>query len=152
MRISRPHMFMEIAHVVAKRSTCMRLNVGAVVVYQRRVVSIGYNGVPSGLPHCSGDDCPGREGCTLTVHAEDNAILHMPWGVASADMYVTDSPCQSCAEKIHKARFKRLFFATPYRLTEPLTWLAKQKIGVYRITPAGYVVEWLSNSLVEVET
>lgn len=152
MRISRPQMFMEMAKVVAKRSTCMRLSVGAVVVYNRRVVSIGYNGVPAGSPHCTGNDCPGKFGCTLTTHAEENAILYSPWGIASADIYVTNSPCQSCAEKIVQARFKRVFFEIPYRVTEPMGWLRKAKIEVYRITPAGHILEWGTDSLVEIET
>lgn len=152
MRISRPQMFMEIAQVVAKRSTCMRLNVGAVLVQDRRVVSIGYNGVQGGQPHCSGNDCPGKEGCTLTTHAEVNALLYLKWGIKAADMYVTDSPCQNCARQIFLNRIQRVFFGTPYRITTPLDWLMDQNIKVYRVTPAGYILEWGTDNLVEIET
>ena len=104
MRPTRPQTFMEIAQAVAKRATCMRLNVGAVLVQGRSIVSIGYNGVPSGAPHCTGNDCPGKQHCHETIHAEDNALRHLPGPVYSTDfdemyeldLYVTDSPCRDC--------------------------------------------------------
>lgn len=95
MRTTRPQMFMEIAHAVARRSTCMRLNVGAVIVQGRSIVSIGYNGAPSGAPHCLGNACPGKLVCRETIHAEDNALRHLPPLEPDSpllDLYVTDSP------------------------------------------------------------
>ena len=155
MRLSRPQMFMEIAHIVAKRSTCMRLNVGAVIVQDRRIVSIGYNGAPSGAPHCLGNDCPGKHRCFETIHAEDNAIRHLPWSnytITGLDLYVTDSPCVHCFKMVAEdRRVDRIFFGTPYRRTEHLIGHG-QNIGVYRVLPAGYVVEWRTQELVDVET
>lgn len=154
-RISRPQMFMEMAHTVAKRSTCMRLNVGAVIVKDRRVVSIGYNGVEPGEPHCAGNDCPGRHSCGLTIHAEDNAIRYLPDGVGSdLDIYVTDSPCPECYDRIAQdLRFNRIFFATPYRKTEHLVnSLFEDTLTVYRITPAGYIMNWSTGLIENVET
>ena len=144
-------MFMEIAEVVAKRATCMRLNVGAVIVHDNSVVSMGYNGVGSGEPHCAGNRCPGRVGgCTLTIHAEDNALQRLPEGIeGDLDLYVTDSPCAHCFEKIvADHRIRRVFFRTPYRITDHLEnhlW----DIGVYRVLPAGYVIDWDTKALVD---
>lgn len=152
MRITRPQMFMEMAHTVAKRSTCMRLNVGAVVVHDRRIVSIGYNGSPPGEPHCSGNDCEGRNHCKLTTHAEVNALNYVPKGVIfekPLDLYVTDSPCSECFDALSGGPVGRIFFGTPYRITEHLTntlWGPE----VYRVLPAGYVVNWNTMELVDV--
>jgi len=149
---------MEIAQVAAKRSTCMRLNVGAVVVQDRHIVSIGYNGVPAGAPHCLGNDCPGKHHCHETIHAEDNALRHLPGDIAwrddpsALDMYVTDSPCATCLQKIgDTGLFGRIFFGTPYRINDHLAD-NPYNISVYRVTPAGYVMDWATKELVEVET
>lgn len=150
-------MFMDIAHVVAKRATCMRLSVGAVLVSGRSIVSIGYNGVPAGQDHCSGNDCPGKFKCERTVHAEENALLHLPRStIAPLDLYVTDSPCKACWDWIiEDGRVNRIFFGTPYRITDHLDRF-DNPIGhdplVYRITPSGYVIDWRTKDLVEVDT
>lgn len=153
-RISRPQMFMEIAHVVAKRATCMRLNVGAVMVKNRTIVSIGYNGVASGLPHCSGNLCPGAHGCRETIHAEMNALAQLPEGMSGLDLYVTDSPCAACYDKlVADGRVNRIFFATPYRITDHLVEsLWEDRMQVYRVLPAGYIMDWSTGKLVDVET
>jgi len=163
MRPTRVQTFMEIAHVVAKRATCMRLNVGAVVVHNRKIVSIGYNGVPSGEPHCTGNDCPGKSRCELTIHAEMNALNHMPRGLhGPLDVYVTDSPCRHCWEMMKRqfmnedgsyAYVARVFFATPYRITDHLEG-DESFFGpkIYRVLPAGYVLDWHTKELVEVDT
>jgi dCMP deaminase len=146
-------MFMEFAQTAAKRSTCMRLNVGAVMVHSRSVVSIGYNGPPSGEPHCQGNGCPGRDGCHLSLHAEHNALLRVPPGIKGGlDLYVTDSPCAVCYDLLASScRVGRIFFGTPYRITDHLLnslW----DIPVYRITPAGYTIDWETKEVVDVET
>ncbi len=155
MRSTRPQMFMGIAEVVAKRATCMRLNVGAVLVQGRSIVSIGYNGAPSGAPHCTGNDCPGKHHCHETIHAEMNAIMHLPGNLdlrKRLDLYVTDSPCVDCFSKIVTGGIvQRIFFGTPYRITDHLIGHG-QDIGIYRVLPAGYVIDWETKELVDVET
>ena len=157
MRITRTQMFMQIAQAVAMRSTCMRLNVGAVVVQGRSIVSIGYNGAPSGAPHCLGNGCPGKAACHLTIHAEVNAIKHLPEGFrvglgSLLDMYVTDSPCEDCLDFIHGEGYVgRIFFGTPYRISDHLI-KDRRDIGIYRVLPAGYVIDWETKGLVDVET
>lgn len=156
VRPSRVVTYMELAAVWAKRSTCHRLNVGAVIVVDRTVVSHGYNGTPPGHTHCLGNDCPGKLECRETVHAEDNAIRRLLPGLRNItvpkDMYCTDSPCPSCAEKIYQAGVHRVFFAQPYRITDSLDWLDSKGVRVFRVTPAGYVVNWMTKDVVEVQT
>lgn len=144
MRITRPTMFMEMAKVAAKRSTCFRLNVGAIVTVDNRIVSVGYNGSPAGSPHCGGNQCPGRDGCKETVHAEENALRYVPAScqLLLKDLYVTDSPCLDCARLILKSRVRRVFFGTPYRDTSPLKLLSMQGVGVYQVMPNGDTVLW----------
>jgi dCMP deaminase len=153
-RISRHQMYMEMAEVVAKRSTCSRLNVGAVLVVNRRVVSIGYNGTEPGAEHCTGNLCPGRKvKCELTIHAEHNAIRY--WSPSRdrknpADMYVTDSPCLDCCQMMNCLSINRVFFRHPYRLTEHLdgSW----NFRLFQVLPAGYVMDWQTRELVDVES
>lgn len=152
-RPTRVQTYMEIASAWAKRSTCMRRNVGAVIVDGRRIVSHGYNGTPPGDPHCSGNDCPGRQLCTLTTHAEENALKHVYWPeLMDPDMYCTDSPCLSCARFIKASGIRRVFFEIPYRVTEPLIWLEEQGVKTYQVMPAGYILRYATKELVEVET
>lgn len=151
MRITRAQMFMEMAHVVAKRSTCFRLNVGAVIVINNRVVSIGYNGRPAGAPHCEGNACPGRFRCQETIHAEDNALRHVPQALRDTpfDLYVTDSPCGACAGLLLEHRVKRVFFGQPYRITDHLDNLSSRGVGVFQVTPAGMVIDWQTRELID---
>ena len=102
MRISREQMFMDIAEVVAKRSACLRNNVGAVIVNENNnIIAIGYNGPAAGVPQCTYENC--HAGCDIAIHAEDNAILRMP--PLSTDSYYklfcTVSPCKDCARLIY---------------------------------------------------
>jgi dCMP deaminase len=144
MRLSRAQMFMEIAHVVAKRSTCHRLNVGAVITFNNRIVSIGYNGRSSGEEHCQGSECSGvKAGRCGTLHAEQNALLHLPESVKGGclDLYCTDAPCFSCAETMLKEGVTELWFERDYRSTDGLYYLLARGVRVNRITPAGYVID-----------
>ena len=68
--------FIEITHAVAKRSTCHRAQVGAIIIKDKRILTTGYNGAPRGLPHCLDTGCEIVDGhCVRTLHAEQNAII-----------------------------------------------------------------------------
>lgn len=152
MRISRAQAFMETAWVWSKRSTCFRLNVGAVVVVDGRIVSHGYNGQASGEPHCAGNDCPGVvPGRCNVIHAEDNALMRVPFSLTKErkQLYVTHAPCQRCAEIIHLSFVDKVFYAIPYRLTDGIDYLINAGIQVYIVTPAGYVVDHHTNQVIE---
>lgn len=140
IRISRHSMFMEIAGVVAKRSTCLRLNVGAVIVSStNRIVSIGYNGQLPGHPHCL---APCEAGMCNTIHAEKNALNYAPSGEEWLSLYVTDSPCDYCARTIASdGRVKRVFFQTPYRIASGYNILLRHGIDVTRILPSGILID-----------
>lgn len=148
-RISRQQMFIEMAHIVAKRSTCMRLNVGAVLVEDNSVVSIGYNGAPSGEPHCAGHDCPGWTSvCKRTIHAEMNALIRAPQGLFNLDLYVTHSPCSHCWTELWRSgRVNRVFFSTPYRNTDHLVDTLFHA-EVYQVLPSGGVVDYATGRMI----
>ena len=155
MRISRQQMFAEMATVVSKRATCYRANVGALIVQGTNVVSIGYNGPPSGEPHCLGKSlCPLTEsgGCSRALHAEYNAIKRMPvlrYGLCV--LYTTRSPCEACTELILVTRYiERVFYIEQYRNTQHLDKLHGKK-PVYRILPSGVILDHFTGEVVEVE-
>jgi dCMP deaminase len=110
--------FMGIAVQVARRSTCDRARVGAIIVKDRRILTTGYNGSPAGLPHCDeiGHLMVGGH-CVRTLHAEQNAIIQAALhgvGVAGSTMYVTHQPCLTCAKMIINAGIRRVVFAGHY--------------------------------------
>ena len=110
--------FMEIAFTVAKRSTCDRAHVGAVLVRDRRILTTGYNGAPAGLSHCDEVGHLMVDGhCVRTLHAEQNAIIQAALhGVLtqSAAAYVTHQPCLTCAKMLINAGVHRIVYAGNY--------------------------------------
>jgi dCMP deaminase len=145
MRISRPHMFMQMAEVAAMRSTCERGNVGAILTRNNDIVCMGYNGPPSGEVHCQGNDCQLRSdgGCSRSRHAERNAIER---GMAKVDLwechlYCTYSPCLECAKLIVRFDIHYFYYRYSYRDPAGLDYLKNHNCYIYRITPAGYVID-----------
>ncbi len=110
---------MDIAVVVAARSTCSRKHVGAVIVRDKTILSTGYNGSVRGLPHCDEADHMMEDGhCVRTIHAEINAIIQAAKNGARIDgasIYVTASPCWSCFKAICNVGVKRIVFEEFYR-------------------------------------
>jgi dCMP deaminase len=150
-RPSRPLVFLGMAREISKRSTCMRLAVGAIVVVNgHQLVAEGYVGHAPGLEHCRGNDCPGRFGCTLTYHAEVNALERVPGEFVDydKDLYCTHSPCPQCAGILSGHRVKRLFYEQEYRNAN-IKSLLTIGIEVYRVTAAGYIIDQRDQSLVE---
>lgn len=109
---------MQIAHVVATRATCIRRQVGAVIVLDRRILTTGYNGSAHGLPHCTEVGCKMQDGhCIRTLHAEQNAIVQAALnGVSTrgATIYVTCQPCNMCAKMIINSGITRVIFEGDY--------------------------------------
>lgn len=128
--MSRPswdEYFMSIAKLVATRSTCLRRNVGALIVKDKQIIASGYNGAPSGIKHCeelggclrqemkvpSGER---HEICRAT-HAEQNAIIQAAkhgTAINGAALYCTTRPCSLCAKMIVNAGIKRVYFLDSY--------------------------------------
>lgn len=156
-RISRTQLFMGMARLASQRSTCMRLNVGAIVTHDNRPISVGWNGAEPGASHCAGNACPGVvPGRCGTTHAERNAIRHLPTGTlawadsGTLDIYCTDSPCEECARLIiNTPQVGRVFFERAYRDPSPMKLLWEKKIPVFEVTPAGYVVDYFSRQVIE---
>ena len=137
MRISRQHMFMEMAHTVSKRATCFRLNVGALLVVRNRIVGMGYNGQAPGEEHCKSMCAPGA--CN-TTHAEVNCLHHAADTKDLGALYCTDSPCETCAIKIiDSGRVSHVYYDRPYRDLSPLDMLNSHGIHVYRVLHAGVI-------------
>lgn len=115
--------FMELAVNLAKRSHCIRRHVGAVLTKETRIISIGYNGPPAGTHNCDEEwpdtGCPrdSKGGCSLALHAEQNAILYAVknnTSVEGATLYVTLSPCLACSRIIYSMGIRRVIFFKSY--------------------------------------
>lgn len=111
--------FLDIAHVVAKRATCERAAIGAVLVKDKYIISTGYNGAPHGLAHCNDVGHQMENGhCVRTTHAEQNAIIQAAVHGSSTrggTLYCTHSPCKICTKIILNAHIKRVVAAELYR-------------------------------------
>lgn len=126
MRPSWDEYFMEIVHTVKKRSTCCRRQVGALIVKNKKILSTGYNGAPSGLKHCDEVGClrdklniPSGERHELCrgLHAEQNAIVQAANSGVSIDgatIYVTNQPCILCAKMIINAGIVKVVYGQGY--------------------------------------
>ncbi|MFC4404155.1 ComE operon protein 2 [Gracilibacillus xinjiangensis] len=118
-RISWHQYFMAQSHLLALRSTCERLMVGATIVRDKRIIAGGYNGSVSGSVHCIDDGCYVIDGhCVRTVHAEMNAILQCAKFGAStegAEIYVTHFPCLNCCKAIIQSGIKTVYYAADYK-------------------------------------
>ena len=126
--------FMDISLQVAKRSTCGRLRVGAIIVKDRRILTTGYNGAPAGLPHCDEVGHLMVDGhCVRTLHAEQNAIIQAALhgvSVAGSTLYVTHQPCLTCAKMIINAGIRRVVYAGHYPDENAIAFLAQAGVAL----------------------
>ncbi|MGY0694322.1 ComE operon protein 2 [Virgibacillus sp. FSP13] len=118
-RISWDQYFMAQSHLLALRSTCTRLMVGATIVRDKRIIAGGYNGSVSGGVHCIDEGCYVIDGhCVRTVHAEANALLQCAkFGVPTdgAELYVTHFPCLQCCKQVIQSGIKSVYYAEDYK-------------------------------------
>ncbi len=122
-KLSFNEIYMELAEKLATRSHCVKAQVGAVLTKDTRIISLGYNGPPAGTHNCDIDfpieGCPrdSKGSCSLALHAEQNAILYAAKNNVSmqdATLYVTLSPCISCARVIYTTGIKKVYFKDSY--------------------------------------
>ncbi len=118
--------FMEIAELISKRSTCLRRKVGAVIVKDKRILSTGYNGAPSGIKHCSETGClreklkvPSGERHELCrgLHAEQNAIIQAAYHgveIKNSILYCTNLPCIICTKMLINAGITKIYYKDGY--------------------------------------
>lgn len=114
--------FLQMARLAASRSTCLRRQIGAILVRDRRVIATGYNGAPSGLKHCRETGClrqqqniPSGQRYEMCrgIHAEQNAIINAAYyGVPTQGsvLYCTNQPCLICARMIINAGIKKVVY------------------------------------------
>ena len=115
--------FMELAENLAKRSHCIKAQVGAVLAKDTRIISIGYNGPPAGTHNCDEEfpdtGCPrdSKGSCSLALHAEQNAILYAVKNgsnIEGSTLYVTLAPCIACARVIYTMKISKVLFLNSY--------------------------------------
>lgn len=120
MRPTVDQYFIRLAELAATRATCDRKHVGAVIVWNKRVISTGYNGSPKGLPHCDEEGhllktIDGRESCVRTLHAESNALDDAGREAEGCTLYCTVTPCYECAKRIINAGIVRVVIGGHYQ-------------------------------------
>lgn len=130
--MSRPDkhtMFMAMAELVAKRSTCARTHVGCIItdLDGTSVVSMGYNGNAAGLKDECDTDVPGACGC---IHAEMNALIKAPYQGPPLRLYTTLSPCVMCAKLIINSKVQEIYVGKMYRSPEGFELLNEYRLVV----------------------
>lgn len=134
---------MDIARLVARRSTCLRRQVGAVLVKEKNILATGYNGTPSGITHCSEVGClrqklgvPSGERHELCrgLHAEQNAIIQAAKhgvNIAGSTLFCTNSPCSICSKMLINAGIARIVYLEGY--PDSLSQEMLQEAGISEI-------------------
>jgi dCMP deaminase len=148
MRPSKDEYFMEIARVVATRSTCLRIHVGAVIVKEGQIISTGYNGAPHGFEHCLDIGCirekqniahGTRHEICRAVHAEQNAIIQAAIhgvSIEGATIFCTHQPCILCTKMIINGKIRRVVYLNEYPDRSSLDFLKQAGIEVTKM-PGG---------------
>ena len=127
--------YMDLAHTLAARSTCCRLQVGTVITSTdyRKVLAVGYNGNATGLPNTCDRETPGNCGC---LHSEENAVINCdsPRSVEKV-AFVTHLPCVACAKRlINLGNVRQIYYATDYRVRDSLDLLRSVDIQIEQLT------------------
>ena len=126
---------MQAAHIYAKCSTALRLNVGALIVKDDRIISIGYNGMPSGWDNVCEDE--NNKSRPEVLHAESNAIAKLARSSESGEgssIFITHSPCLDCAKMIYQSGIKQVYYSHEYRSTDGVDFLKKCNITVEQLS------------------
>lgn len=136
---------MKVAEIYSQLSSAVRLKVGAIVVKDNRVISIGYNGMPSGWDNTCEDVVAEQRDEIVTyttkskpevLHAETNAIAKLARSNESgldATMFITHAPCLDCAKLIYQAGISKVYYRNSYRSNEGIEFLGRSKIEVTKI-------------------
>ena len=138
--------FMDITRLVATRSSCLRRQVGALLVKDRNILATGYNGVPSGISHCEATGClrerlkvPSGERHELCrgLHAEQNAIIQAAkhgTNIDGATLYCTTMPCIICTKMIINAGITKVIYGEGYADELAREMIAEAAIEVLQFT------------------
>lgn len=135
--------YMKTAKTFADLSHARRLKVGAIVVKEDRIVSIGYNGMPAGWDNNCEDETRYEDGGVIlttkpeVLHAESNAIAKLAKSNESgtgATLFITHSPCLHCAKLIYQSGIKRVYFGQSYRDNTGIIFLQKSGVEIDQLT------------------
>jgi dCMP deaminase len=137
--------YMDVAERFAQLSSAKRLNVGAIVVKDDRIISIGYNGMPSGWDNNCEYEMLGDYGTHETelktkpevLHAESNAIAKLARSQESgegASIFITHAPCIDCAKLIYQSGIATVYYKTDYRSTQGVEFLNKSGVAVNKLS------------------
>lgn len=155
-KLSFDDIYMELAQNLALKSHCVKIKVGAVLTQDTRIVSLGYNGPPAGTHNCDEEwadtGCPrdSKGGCSLAIHAEQNAILYAAKSkvtLEGATLYVTLSPCLACARIIFTSGIKKVLYLNSYAgfkgiaAEEGVDFLLKFGVDVEQFIPKKIIAE-----------
>ena len=144
MRPAWDEYFIQITELVKTRSTCLRRQVGALIVHDKRILASGYNGAPSGCTHCEDIGClrqklnvPSgqRHDLCRASHAEQNAIAQAAYSgtsIKGGTLYVTHQPCMMCAKLIINAGLEKIVFNGDYPDDSSMSLLQEAGIRVVR--------------------
>jgi len=145
LRPSWDEYFLDVASLVARRSTCLRRNVGAILVKDKRILATGYNGAPAGLKHCLDTGClreklkiPSgqRHELCRALHAEQNALIQASlYGISvkGSTLYATCQPCVICAKMLINAGIKEIVISDGYPDKMAMDFLKQAKIKVRKV-------------------
>jgi len=143
--------YMDLAVNLAEKSHCVKIKVGAVLTRDTRIVSLGYNGPPAGTHNCDqewpekGCARDRKGGCSLAIHAEENAILYAAKNntqIEGSTLYVTLSPCLACARVIFTTGIRKVIFLKSYAAykgidnDEGVEFLRKFNVEVIQYQPS----------------
>ena len=144
MRPNELEYFMNIARLVATRSTCLRRKVGAIAVKNRHIIATGYNGVPSKMQHCSEVGClreqlnvpsGGQLDICSAVHAEQNVIIQAAYhgvSIKGATIYCTTMPCAICMKMLINCGITKIFYGEDYDSKETKSLALKASIPLIK--------------------
>ena len=153
IRPSWDEYFMEITHLVARRSTCLRRQVGAILVKDKNILATGYNGAPSGVAHCLDVGClreklgvPSGERHELCrgLHAEQNAIIQAAkhgTNIDDSTLYCTTMPCIICSKMIINAGIRRIVFEEGYSDSLAAEMIEESGVVVEKFQASGALQE-----------
>ena len=134
--------YMKTAEIFAECSTARRLHVGAVIVKDNRIISIGYNGMPAGWDNNCEEEYVNEIGdAVLTskaevLHAENNAISKLARSTESGEnstMFITHAPCLDCAKLIYQSGINSVYYKNVYRNDSGIQFLEKCKLKIYQL-------------------
>jgi dCMP deaminase len=134
--------YMQTAQTFAKLSSARRLHVGAIVVKDDRIISIGYNGMPAGWDNNCEDETLYEDGGVIlktkpeVLHAETNAIAKLARSNESglgADIFVTHAPCLDCAKLIYQSGIRAVYYGEDYRDTTGVEFLVKSGVAIEKL-------------------